>query len=52
MTDSPNRARLVALTARTAEASTVHQPTVPPGGPGLFHMKGHQLPPYLRPAPI
>lgn len=39
---------LVKLTPRTAEASTVVQPTVPPGGPGLFHMKGHHLPPYVE----
>jgi hypothetical protein len=36
------------MTARTAEASTVPQPTVPPGGPGLFHVKGLQLPPYVQ----
>lgn len=38
----------VVLTPRTAEASTVPQPTVPPGGPGLFHVKGLQLPPYVQ----
>src|SRR6266851_3893735 len=38
----------IQLTPRTAEASTVHEPTVPPGGPGLFRMKGHQLPPYVQ----
>lgn len=38
----------VKLTPRTPEASTVVQPTVPPGGPGLFHMKGHHLPPYVE----
>jgi len=36
------------LTPRTAEASTVPQPTVPPGGPGLFHVKGMELPPYIQ----
>jgi len=36
------------LTPRTPEASTVVKPTVPPGGPGLFHMKGHHLPPYIE----
>lgn len=36
------------LTPRTPEASTVHEPTVPPGGPGLFHHKGLQLPPYIQ----
>lgn len=39
---------LVKFTPRTPEASTVHQPTVPPGGPGLFHIKGKQLPPYVQ----
>ena len=36
------------LTPRTPEASTVPQPTVPPGGPGLFHVKGLQFPPYFQ----
>lgn len=36
------------FTPRTAEASTVPEPTVPPGGPGLFHIKGRQLPPYVQ----
>ena len=36
------------LTPRTPEASTVVQPTVPPGGPGLFHIKGEHLPPYVE----
>ena len=35
----------VKLTPRTPEASTVVKPTVPPGGPGLFHVKGMHLPP-------
>jgi hypothetical protein len=39
---------LVKFTPRTAEASTVPEPTVPPGGPGLFHIKGRQLPPYVQ----
>jgi hypothetical protein len=39
---------VVKLTPRTPEASTVPQPTVPPGGPGLFHVKGLQLPPYVQ----
>jgi hypothetical protein len=39
---------LVKFTPRTPEASTVVQPTVPPGGPGLFRMKGHHLPPYIE----
>lgn len=38
----------VALTPRTPEASTVVQPTVPKGGPGLFHIKGEHLPPYVE----
>lgn len=36
------------MTPRTPEASTVDQPTVPPGGPGLFHHKGLHLPPYIQ----
>lgn len=36
------------LTPHTAEASTVPKPTVPPGGPGLFHHKGLELPPYIQ----
>lgn len=39
---------VVKLTPRTPEASTVVQPTVPPGGPGLFHIKGEHLPPYVE----
>jgi hypothetical protein len=38
----------VKLTPHTAEASTVVKPTVPPGGPGLFHVKGMHLPPYFE----
>lgn len=38
----------VVLTPRTPEASTVPKPTVPPGGPGLFHIKGRELPPYIQ----
>jgi hypothetical protein len=38
----------VSLTPHTAEASTVPKPTVPPGGPGLFHIKDRQLPPYIQ----
>lgn len=45
--DSPPRL-VVKLTPRTPEASTVVQPTVPPGGPGLFHIKGEHLPPYVE----
>lgn len=36
------------MTARTAEASTVHQPFGKPSGPGLFHVKGLQLPAYIQ----
>lgn len=39
---------VVKLTPRTPEASTVPEPTVPPGGPGLFHIKGRELPPYIQ----
>jgi hypothetical protein len=38
----------VSLTAETATASTVHHPLGKPGGPGLFHMKGAQLPAYIQ----
>lgn len=43
-----NSSSSLALTPRTPEASTVDQPTVPPGGPGLFHVKGMHLPPYVQ----
>lgn len=36
------------MTAKTAEASTVHEPLGKPGGPGLFHHKGLQLPAYIQ----
>jgi hypothetical protein len=39
---------LVKFTPHTAEASTVPKPTVGPGGPGLFHHKGLELPPYIQ----
>jgi hypothetical protein len=39
---------LVKFTPRTPEASTTVKPTVPPGGPGLFHIKGRNLPPYME----
>lgn len=35
-------------TSHTAEASTVHKPLGRPGGPGLFHHKGLQLPAYIQ----
>lgn len=39
---------VVKLTPRTPEASTVDKPTRPAGGPGLFHVKGLHLPPYIQ----
>lgn len=36
------------MTARTPIASTVPEPLGKPGGPGLFHHKGLQLPPYIQ----
>lgn len=35
-------------TAQTATASTVHEPIGKPGGPGLWHHKGLQLPAYIQ----
>lgn len=35
-------------TAETPIASTVHEPLGKPGGPGLFHHKGLQLPAYIQ----
>lgn len=35
-------------TSETPTASTVPQPLGKPGGPGLFHIKGLQLPPYIQ----
>jgi hypothetical protein len=35
-------------TAETPVASTVHEPLGKPGGPGLFHVKGLQLPAYVQ----
>lgn len=46
--DEDEGGALVKFTPRTPEASTVPQPTVPPGGPGLFHVKGMELPPYIQ----
>jgi hypothetical protein len=46
--DAGEGGALVKFTPRTPEASTVPQPTVPPGGPGLFHVKGLELPPYVQ----
>jgi hypothetical protein len=39
---------LLARTALTAEASTIHKPFGSPSGPGLFHKKGLQLPAYIQ----
>lgn len=36
------------MTAQTAAASTVPHPFGSPAGPGLFHMKGAQLPAYVQ----
>jgi hypothetical protein len=36
------------MTAQTAVASTVHHPLGKPGGPGLFRVKGMQLPAYIQ----
>jgi len=35
-------------TAETPVASTVHEPFGSPSGPGLFHVKGLQLPAYIQ----
>lgn len=35
-------------TAETPVASTVHEPLGNPAGPGLFHVKGLQLPAYIQ----
>jgi hypothetical protein len=40
--------KAVKLTPRTPEASTVPEPIGKPGGPGLWHVKGMQLPPYIQ----
>lgn len=36
------------MTVRTAIASTVHHPLGKPGGPGLFRIKGEELPAYIQ----
>jgi phage head maturation protease len=36
------------VTSHTGTASTVHEPFGKPGGPGLWHHKGLQLPPYIQ----
>lgn len=38
----------VALSEKTGVLSTVHHPLGKPGGPGLFHEKGNQLPAYIQ----
>ena len=40
--------QLLERTAETPIASTVHEPFGKPGGPGLFHHKGLQLPAYIQ----
>lgn len=35
-------------TAETPAASTVHEPFGSPSGPGLFHVKGLELPAYIQ----
>lgn len=36
------------LSAKTPILSSVHRPLGRPGGPGLFHTKGLQLPAYIQ----
>ena len=38
----------IEFTAQTAVASTVHHPFGSPSGPGLWHVKGMQLPAYIQ----
>lgn len=40
--------KMVKLTPRTPEASTVPEPIGKPDGPGLWHVKGMELPPYIQ----
>lgn len=40
--------KVLALTPQTPEASTVPKPFGSPSGPGLWHHKGMQLPPYIQ----
>ena len=44
----PDFGTLVTRTAETPVASTVHEPLGNPAGPGLFHVKGLQLPAYVQ----
>ncbi len=44
----PDFGTLVTRTAETPIASTVHEPLGNPAGPGLFHVKGLQLPAYVQ----
>lgn len=48
MTDTPFLDQLLALTPQTPEASTVPKPIGRPNGPGLWHHKHWQLPPYIQ----
>jgi hypothetical protein len=38
----------VKLSEKTPILSTVHHPLGKPGGPGLFHVKGMELPAYIQ----
>ena len=40
--------KAVNLTAETTAASTVPEPFGKPSGPGLWHVKGMELPPYIQ----
>ena len=44
----PDFGTMVTRTAETPVASTVHEPLGNPAGPGLFHVKGLQLPAYVQ----
>ena len=44
----PDLGTLIARTAETPVASTVHEPFGNPAGPGLWHHQGLQLPAYIQ----
>lgn len=44
----PDLNMLIARTAETPVASTVHEPVGNPAGPGLWHHQGMQLPAYIQ----
>ena len=48
VTGTPPAGGTAARTAQTPIASTVPEPHGKPGGPGLFHHKGWQAPPYIQ----